>query len=69
MFTLIELKLTAKHSNVKAQVFRYLASYFCTLIAVGNKWIPTNRTVMGGHRPHYALQKLIVFLRSNELER
>ena len=57
------------NGNVKAQVFLYLASQFCRLMAVGDKWIPTNRTIVGGHRLHYTLQKVVVFLCNNELER
>jgi len=68
IFTLIELKLIVNHSNLKAQVLYNLASQFCRLNAVGDKWIWTNRTIVGGHGPHYALEKIVSFLISNELE-
>jgi hypothetical protein len=64
----MEVKLTENHGNLKAQVFHYLATKFCKLIAVGNKWVPRRKCLVG-HRPHFALQKLVVFLCSNELER
>ena len=38
--------------NGKAQVFSYLASQFCRLMAVGDRWIPTKRTIVGGKRLH-----------------
>ena len=63
-----EVEQGAKNTALGDARLYYLASKFCRLIAVGNKWIPTNRTIVSGHRQHQELQKLVVFPISNELE-